>query len=441
MKFPGPVEKYGKKFSFPDCPAVGSGRDGIEQVVVIPALAEKNSLFATLASLSRNPPRELQRTLVLCVVNNRGSHLTTDADRRDNQETLSYLQALVRDMPAARTEDGGLVAALREISHSPLRIAYIDAASPGREMPDKEGGVGAARKIGLDAALQVFDYDRPGARLLISLDADTLVEANYLEAIRSFFVRGKTAAVVNYTHQPPAEARQRLAIGAYELFLRYYVLGLRYAGSPYAFPTIGSTMVCTAEAYAAIGGMNRREAAEDFYFLNKLAKYGEIGKIKTTTVYPSARPSRRVPFGTGRKMVRFLEGAEDEFLLYDPRVFLILKSWLDMMKSSPDRTVAEIGTRARKIDPRLFSFLEGQRFFPAWERIRNNSKGGAALLRHFHFWFDGFQTLKLIHYLTEQGLPRICMFCALEELLRLMGRQPGEGGLPPALIEAEGRCR
>jgi len=54
-------------------------------------------------------------------------------------------------------------------------------------------------------------------------------------------------------------------------------------------------MICTVDSYIAVRGMNRREAGEDFYFLNKLAKLGDIGQIHATTVYPSARPSRRVP--------------------------------------------------------------------------------------------------------------------------------------------------
>ena len=90
-------------------------------------------------------------------------------------------------------------------------------------------------------------------------------------------------------------------------FCGAYVIGLSYAGSPYAFHAIGSTMSCTAEAYAAVRGMNRRTAAEDFHFLDKLAKLGRIGHIEKTTVFPSPRTSHRVPFGTGQRMLRVHE--------------------------------------------------------------------------------------------------------------------------------------
>lgn len=403
---PRQIKEYENKFTFLDRPLVSSELGGIEQVVVIPALAEKNSLPATLASLARNPEQELGRTLILCVINNRGAKVCSDREIKDNQDTIHYLHDLINGRP------GNLPPA--------LRLAYIDAASPGREMPDKYGGVGTARKLGLDTALKLFDYTRPGEKLLISLDADTLVEDNYLEAIRSFFRAEQAAAVVNYAHKVPADARERLAICNYQIFLRYYVLGLRYAGSPYGFPSLGSTMVCTAEAYVAVGGMNRRDGAEDFYFLNKLAKFKAVGTIGTTTVYPSGRPSRRVPFGTGRRIIRFLEEGQEEWLLYDPRIFFILKRWIEAMEAAPDRETAEIMIAAGQIDLRLLSFLELHQFAAAWSKIRQNVRQHEGRQRHFHCWFDGFKTLKLVHFLTDHGRPQINMFSALEGLLRLL---------------------
>ena len=53
---------------------------------------------------------------------------------------------------------------------------------------------------------------------------------------------------------------------------RYYVLGLKLANSPFAFPTIGSTMICDYESYIRIGGMNKKRAAGRFLF------YGEAGQ-------------------------------------------------------------------------------------------------------------------------------------------------------------------
>jgi hypothetical protein len=104
---------------------------------VIPALAESATLFATLSSLAANPPEMCERFLVLVVVN-QGVDAPA-ADKADNLVTLKLLAA---------GDDPRL---------SRLRLAWVDAASPGLEMPVKGGGVGLARRIGLDLALSRLD--------------------------------------------------------------------------------------------------------------------------------------------------------------------------------------------------------------------------------------------------------------------------------------------
>ena len=415
---------------------VGS-RDGIDQAVVIPALAEKEALFEALLRLAANPPADLARTLVVCVINNRREGIADPHDIENNRETIERLRLLIHgdgcveggsdrvssESGAPSTPSGDIIAVQnRQIRSSGIRLAYIDASSQGMEMPDKEGGVGLARKLGLDRVLGLFDDRRPTRKLLFNLDADAWVEPQYLPAVRRFFEQRKRhAGVVGYAHRLEADPALQAAICCYELFLRYYVLGLRFAGSPYAFHTIGSTMICTPEIYAAVQGMNRREAAEDFYFLNKIAKSVPVEEIRTTTVHPSARPSHRVPFGTGRSMIRFLEGTRDEYLLYDPEVFRILKRWLALMARDGGQAVPGILAAAARIHPLLESFLRGRRFQEAWTRIQKNHPDPEALSRAFHVWFDGFKTLKLIHDLTEKAFPRVDMFVALGEMFNMAG--------------------
>jgi hypothetical protein len=403
---------------------VGSG-DGIDQVVVIPALAEKATLFETLRRLSANPPSELSRTLVICVINNREEGLADLQDIENNRQTLALLRQLIQgDAVAAGPTDAAVEPQCRQILSSDLRLACLDASSRGMEMPAKGGGVGLARKLGLDRALSLFDYRSPARKLLFNLDADTWVEPCYFSVVRHYFEgQDVHAAVVGFSHRPEADPVLAAAICCYEIFLRYYVLGLRFAGSPYAIHSIGSTMVCTPESYAAVRGMNRREAAEDFYFLNKLTKLCPVARIHTTTVYPSARPSRRVPFGTGQRMIRFLEGKRDEYLLYDPDVFLILKRWLETMAGGGPQEARVILTGAARIHPLLGSFLELNRFQDVWPLIRRNHREPDALAKQFHVWFDGFKTLKLIHYLTEKGFPQRDMFSVLKDMFDRMNLQ------------------
>jgi glycosyltransferase involved in cell wall biosynthesis len=395
--------------------------DNISQVVVIPAYAEKDMLFSTLASLAENSPPSLEHSFLMCVVNNADND-TPDV-KENNLRTIEYLDALIRNKSFKRfADDSELYPLLSGLSAANLKLGYIDASSGGCEIPQDTAGVGMARKIGMDMALRLLKNSSSASNLIISLDADTLVQSNYLSAIRKYFTPGVKTAILAYEHQMPEDIRQQAAIYSYEIFLRYWILGLEYAKSPWAFHSIGSTIVTTTEAYLGVRGMNKRKAGEDFYFLSKLAKAGKIDYIKETSVYPSARVSTRVPFGTGKRIERFLSGnCREEYLLYDPRIFKILAEWLLLMKNQFICGEDEILLKAQQIHPRLKHFLQDAGFQEIWSKISRSAKDKKTLLRQFNDWFDGFKTLKLINYFTKDVYPMINMFNALEEILFMSG--------------------
>ena len=413
--------------------------EGVERVVVIPALAESSSLFRTLAGIAGNPSDELAKTLVLCVVNNHRPPLAAPEEIRDNQNTLMLLEDLLRGDARLHSQPAEMHDDLRQIAGSGLRLGWIDASSPGLEIPERDGGVGTARKIGMDAALTLLDGRGPGGGVISCLDADTLVEENYLSAVCNHFSDTRnSAAVARYAHQRPADLELLSAICCYEIYLRAYVMGLSFAGSPYSIHAIGSTMACTAQAYVDVRGMNRRTAAEDFHFLNKLAKIGSIGVIETTTVFPSPRPSERVPFGTGRRVLRFMTGGTDEYRLYDPRIFAILREWLAGMEANPDRGSEAILAAARKIHSGLKAYLDLSRFAIDWPVIRRNCPDAEHLRRQFHVWFDGLKTLRLVHHLSRSAFPPVPMFEGLKGLLDRMGQAiPSIAGIPAGIPEPD----
>lgn len=385
-------------------PLVKTDTQNVEQVVVIPALAEYPGLLDTLSDLEVNAARPLERTLVIVVVNNRALPHACAEDIANNRQCLDAL--------AARIRHGG-----------PLRLAYIDASAPGRELPEK-GGVGLARKIGLDHGLAVLHENQKPRGALISLDADTRVQPNYLEALSAFFAKnGRWAAVVNYAH-PLDNPVLAPAILWYELFLRYHELGLAYAGSPYAFPTIGSTIACTGEAYAAVSGMNRRQAGEDFYFLQQLAKTGPVERVTGTTVAPAARRSHRVPFGTGASMNLFFEEPPEAHRVYAPASYAILRQWMEYARGHLGDPPEALRRGAAPISPDLADFLAAQAFEDVWGRIQKNHRGADRLWAQFHGWFDAFRTLKLIHYLRDRSCPQQDLFTSLGLLLDWRGLRP-----------------
>lgn len=307
----------------------------------------------------------------------------------NNTKTLKWLESRSRDLS--------------------YPLAWVDASSPGKELPSW-GGVGLARKIGCDSALalllglnmpiNVKDF------IFLSLDADTLVSPDYIEgAVHELRKSHRAGGTIPFKHQRADSPANQAAIDAYEAFLHYYVAGLRWAGSPYAFHTIGSCLCFTADGYIRAGGFPaRRHAGEDFYFCMELAKTGGICEIKNTMVYPSARISRRVPFGTGRSVADAALNGKKDFPVYDFRVFVCLRELLTAVSTNADKGVEQIFAVLK--NPLTIEFLEGRGFSVIWDRFQRQYRTRDSLENAFHRWFDGFVTLKYIHLLTEKVWPR-----------------------------------
>lgn len=408
---PESVKNYLKKYSLDYWSLETSLTSGISNVVVVPAIAEFYNIKRFLQSFSQLDPRYFNETMLVFVINNMDS--SSDEVKLDNQQALMYLRNLISGNP----ED----VLSKEILSKEINIGIIDAASVRKTMPNKEGGVGLARKIGMDIALNVFDFNAPGKKLILTTDADCTLQSDYLtETVSQSNKRNISAGVVKFQHDISGDDIFTQAIICYEIFLRYYVIGLKYAGSPYAFHTIGSTIFCDFESYVKIEGMNKRKAAEDFYFLEKLAKNIDIGIINTTTVYPDKRGSWRVPFGTGQRVNRFLAGIQNEYTLYNPQVFIILKEWLEVLSSTEKTEIDFYLQRAREIHPELIRFLRMRNFEEDMGNILRTSKTGGQLKNQKRRWFDGFMTLKFIHHLRDNGLGEINMFDALDEIFNYL---------------------
>ena len=149
----------------------------------------------------------------------------------------------------------------------------------------KEAGVGTARKILMDEASRRFSILERPEGIIASMDADAVVQANYLEALVSHFHNnsgsgaGSDGCSVRFEHpisgdQFSPEVYE--AITQYELHLRYYLQSVRYTGYPYAYHTVGSSFAVRSDIYCMEGGMNRRQGGEDFYFIQKVAQRGNF---------------------------------------------------------------------------------------------------------------------------------------------------------------------
>ena len=146
--------------------------------------------------------------------------------------------------------------------------------------------------------------------------------------------------------------------------------------------------------------------------MEKLAKDHMFKKISGAAVYPSNRASWRVPFGTGQRVNRFLQGKQNEYLLYSPESFVVLKKWLEIFNSREILSGKEYLKMSKKINPALHEFLVINSFEANWKMILGNSKSDEQINKQKHYWFDGFKTLKLIHHLRDTVFPAENMFDA-----------------------------
>lgn len=412
-EIPDFVKKYINKFGIPGWELIKRENKNYKLIIVIPAVQEFENLKKLLLSLSENDNKFFKETLIVFAINSIENSPAEVID--DNQKAIHYLKSIINNERNSNKE-------LKKVIDSGLNIGIVDINSPGKQMPAKDGGVGLARKIGMDLALEHFDYKNPGKNILVCLDADCTVQNNYITEIYNYFNNENCgAAYVQFEHLLNSDYENNLAIICYEIFLRYYVFGLQAAGSPYAFHTVGSTMACDAETYIKIQGMNKKKAAEDFYFMEKLSKSIKIHKIISTKVFPSSRVSWRVPFGTGRSVTRFLAKTQNEYLLYSPKCFYVLKNWLHVFNNKKILTSEEYLLKAKSIHIELYNFLVQNNFENSWNKIIQNTKTEEQINIQKLYWFDGFRTLKFIHHLRDTAFPQINMFDALDEIWKYSG--------------------
>ena len=366
-----------------------SGRLGL--IVVIPCYNEPH-LVTTLADLwaCERPTCDVE---VLVVIN--GTESDTKAARTRNQTTRTETLAWIRHRRDPRLR---------------FHVLYFP------DLARRHAGVGLARKLGMDEAVARFHHAGNPQGVIASLDADCRCQPNYLTSLCNHFENhpGSPGCAVFFEHplDDAPDPRIRLGIARYELYLRYYVHGLRYAGFPHAYHTIGSCMAVRTRAYEKRGGMNRRRAGEDFYFLQKIIPLGGFTELTDTTVRPSARPSHRVPFGTGKALATLLESGQREYPVYAPEVFSDLKTLFERLQ-----LLHEGVAYPQELASSVRAFLYDSGFAGKLAEIRANTASSATFTTRFWHWFNAFRVLKYVHHATTRTHPRVPVETAARTML------------------------
>ncbi len=323
----------------------------------------------------------------------------------------NYLVILVVNSPVARHQ--ATLALIREVrNQSPnpvvrghccyLRgnpdILLIDRCSDGNTI-DSRYGVGLARKIGADIALKLIE-DRIILSNRISVtDADAVLPANYF----GFKLESGDAAL-SLPFEHSLESGTALATLLYETSLLYYACGLLWADSPYAYTSLGSTLAISSTHYAMVRGFPRRPAAEDFYLLNKLAKTGRVRCAGNLPIILSGRLSSRVPVGTGPgiRKIQTLENPATEYLFYNPHIFDLLREFQKALWATWETPGALLSTNEE-----IRKYCRMMRLESLFSRQMQRQNKKTVFNKFVTDWFDGFRTLKFIHFMRDQFLPSV----------------------------------
>ena len=250
------LRKYLERYAEPEAAFARELGHQYGHVLAIPLHSEDSGF---LEQLGPAIAATSNRVLVIAVVN-----ATDDAPaavHAQNERLLAELkQRLLPRQELSALSNGSARAFLGRAGA--FDVLVVDRASPGRRFPNTEG-VGLARRIGNDIAVALHQLGGVTSPWLGSTDGDARLPAEYFAALGRVEPRAadgtrRVALTMPFWHTPSGHAAVDAATAVYELSLRYYTLGLAAAGSPYAYESLGSSIVVLAPAYAEVRGFPRR---------------------------------------------------------------------------------------------------------------------------------------------------------------------------------------
>lgn len=428
------IDKYLQKYAEPESKWRAADLEQFpsatwDYVVTIPACGEYEYLPGALDSIA-NCQVVSNKSRVLCIVVLNGNQAREVEFKASNQKMRDWLAKHTIPIVSGLNPDGTCLQSL--VSWQGIEILIVDRSQDPWLIPSDQG-VGMVRKIGADIALLLISAGKIASPWIHNTDADARVPSDYfLRTSEQPTASGSKSIVTScfiypYQHIPDADMQKKQhkiywpAVRDYELWLRYYVAGLQWAGSSYAYPSIGSLLACHSLAYARTRGFPKKMAGEDFYFQNKLAKMGSMVNLKGEPIRLLTRPSSRVPFGTGQGTIKIsqLNQAGDQYEVYHPMVFDFLKGflaaagdWLLAPEKTTDEKEAVFYSALEKLLPArgqkeidrsewLKNLLIELQVFKNLHAAEKRSRSSEGALQQFDDWFDSFRTLKLIHRLRD----------------------------------------
>lgn len=334
--------------------------------VALPAMDELDYLPKTLESISG---QNFDNYIVHVCVNQPDSWWDDEkkiAICKNNAQTLEYIK-----------------------SHVASNVKIYDRSGEGRGWIGKQSGIGWARKYLMDQIVKKADPED----IIVSADADTTYDPGYLADIyKAFATNDQVIALAPpYYHPLSGDVEIDRAMLRYEIYMRYYLINLYRIRSPYAFTALGSAMAVPVWVYKVVSGLSPKPGGEDFYFLQKLRKYGFVLNWIPSKAYPASRASSRVDFGTGPAIIKGLKNDWNSYPIFSMEDFNEIRETYNMIPR----------IFKRDIDTPVTYFLQQQlKEDDLWAPLRKNFKSPDAFTRAFHEKFDA---LRILQYLKEKN--------------------------------------
>jgi len=370
-----------------------------QHVLVIPAFQESKQFIERFVDAEIAE----QHCLLIVVINQPDN----DFGRQHQQVQDDLAQEIVQQGPLLWQQDNLSLIDISQSTRNKNTHSAILMVNRYKDPIPADQGVGLARKIGADLAIKLSLEGHIVSTWVHSTDADAHLPDNYFTAhsTDNAELKGAVATCCNFYHYSEQQAIHQANL-RYENALRYYVSGLHYAQSPYAYFTIGSILSFDMLAYCQARGFPKRSAGEDFYLLNKLAKLGNVAYLADVTIKLDARPSQRVPFGTGPAVQNIMQLTEQgqDYLYYHPEIFMALKVCLQAFarlwqsRQQPELWLASLpkNTQQALTNIGLLPFI-----------VKQKAAKQTQFDKQLIVWFDSFKTLKFIHALRDLGLESI----------------------------------
>ena len=362
----------------------------LKVIIIIPAYNELE-ILSTLNSLLKNDfSNDAAEVIIVINESEIVNKSISDFHQKQYKELLDWSQKNSLD----------------NLKFYPIYVKNIDK---------NDAGAGMARKIGMDEALRRFGKINNLQGIISNLDADTLVANNYLSALVNESKKKNKIKAFSIYYEHPLNINITLAnknaIISYELHLRYYILMQKLLSLPFAYHTVGSAMAVKAYAYAEAFGMNKRQAGEDFYFLHKYINTGFFKNINSTSVFPSPRISDRVPFGTGKSLLKLMN-SDESLLTYNYKSFDALSS----LTINLEEIYNDFNNVSILLKNSIQEFLISKNFSKKYKELKTNTKNYTSFKKRFYRWFDAFTLMKYLHFTRDHYFPNIPIEKAIDFL-------------------------